>query len=127
MQLKEEDVVLHRNLTLAQLQALYDKKGFNTRVILQTPRDNPVAAKSIGFPFNFTDFPELMTWNHSKNSLVLRLHVDIIRWDGGVLASNPHVEPDPRFHKIEHIQCALRAGETRGKPAVAILRRFLNS
>lgn len=125
MSMQEADVVFHKDLTLRQIKALYVNKGFETEWILQTHRgDTPTVAKSIGFAFNFPEYQRLTRWNHSSNSYVLRIHVEILTWDDGTLVSYPHVEVDPRFHKLRHIASAIRREEVRGEIAVSILRRF---
>jgi len=120
--LKPDQIFIHRISDPQALKTSYNRKGWDTEVVLQSPsHDGPTAAKPIGFPFNFVPFTQVFSrWGPS---VVLRLHVDIVR-NKGKLASWPHLEPDPKYELEKHIQMYLAKNEIRGEPVISVFGQF---
>jgi hypothetical protein len=120
--LKSDQIFIHRISDPQALKASYHDNGWDTEVVLQSPsHDGPTAAKAIGFPFNFVPFTQVFSrWGAS---VVLRLHVDIVR-NKGKLASWPHLEPDPRYEPEKHIEMYLAKNEIRGEPVISVFGQF---
>jgi hypothetical protein len=120
--LKFDQIFKHRISDPQALRTSYQRKGWDTEVVLQGPsHDGPTTAKAIGFPFNFVPFTQVFTrWGPS---VVLRLHVDIVR-NKGKLASWLHLEPDPKYELEKHIQMLLAKNEIRGESVVSVFGQF---
>lgn len=56
-------------------------------------------------------------------SVVLRLHVDIVR-NKGKLASWLHLEPDPKYEPEKHIERYLAKNDIRGETVVGVFGQF---
>ena len=117
-----DQIFIHRITTPLQLRASYQNQGWNTDVILQSPtHTGPTTAHPIGFPFNFPPFSSLLSkWG---GAVVLRLHIDIVRYKGK-LASWPHAEPDPKYEPEKHIEMFLAGNEIRGPEVINIFGQF---
>jgi len=118
------DVLTHPGLSDDDLLELYRDSGFDTDLILQNPftHSGPSAACVIGFPLGLprvSEFPDLKKFRR----WVCRVHVDIRRDDNDELFSIPHVEVDPAFHKMAHLE--FQGREVYGRTAVEILRILL--
>lgn len=91
-------------------------------MMLQDPdHQGPTVAKTIGFPFNFPFFRKAFSrWG---DSVILRLHADIVKC-GDVLASWPHLEPDPRYESEKHLVMYLAKNPLRGADVISIFGKF---
>jgi len=120
--LPSDQIFIHRISDLQALKKSYQSQAWNTEVILQSPsHKGPTTAKPVGFPFNFTPFTQLFSrWG---DVVVLRLHIDVIRYKGR-LASWPHAEPDPKYELEKHIEMFIAKNEIRGEPVVSVLGQF---
>ena len=120
LSLSPEDYMQHRRINKEQLLEIYKDNGFETQFIMQDPFGHvgPTVACPIGFPFNLSDpSPELRKFSR----WICRVHVDIAT-SKSVLISIPHIEPDPRFHKLAHLwDTYIKKHVIRGKEAVKIL------
>ena len=120
---RPEDYVLHETTDVTEIKNLYVENGFETKFLIQDPfgHPGPTVACPVGFPFNLPEsFPELRRFNR----WICRVHVDICkRPDDQKLISVPHIEPDPSFHKVDHLwHTFIRGKVVRGKTAVKILK-----
>jgi len=119
--LNSEDYIKHKKTTPEQLIEIYESNGFETRLIMQDPFGHvgPTVACPIGFPFNLPNpSPQLRKFNR----WICRVHVDIASFEGDLI-SIPHIEPDPRFHKLAHLwDTYIKKHVIRGKEAVGILK-----
>jgi len=120
----KDDVLTHPGMSDDDLLDLYRDSGFDTDLILQNPftHSGPSAACVIGFPVSLpkeSDFRELKKFRR----WVCRIHVDIRRDDNGELFSIPHVEVDPAFHPMVHLE--FQGREVYGGTALGILRMLL--
>jgi len=123
-----DDYLTHETYSIDEVRRQYQDAGFQTDRILQDPRGHPgpTTACAIGFPSNL---PQAL-WNDSLRifkRFICRVHVDIVTLDGGELASVPHVEPDAYKESWAHLELSWAKGlVVTGKPAVSILRYFLD-
>ncbi len=114
------DYVLHKKTTTEQLIGVYENNGFETRLIMQDPFGHvgPTVACPIGFPFNL---PHPYLQLRKFNRWICRVHVDVATLKNDLI-SVPHIEPDPRFHKLAHIwDTYIKKHVVRGEEAVEIL------
>jgi hypothetical protein len=120
--LKLDQIFIHRISDPQALRENYQHNGWDTEVVLQSPsHDGPTTAKPIGFPFNFVPFArDFSRWGPS---VVLRLHVDIVR-NYGKLVSWPHLEPDPRYEPEKHVEMYLAKNEIRGEAVIDVFGQF---
>ena len=120
--LPSDQIFIHRISDLQALKKSYQSQGWNTEVILQSPsHKGPTTAKPVGFPYNFAPMTQLFSrWGEV---LVLRLHIDVIRYKGR-LASWPHAEPDPKYEPEKHIEMFVAKNEIRGESVVSVLGQF---
>ncbi len=124
LRLAPTDYVAHDTSSEDELLELYAANGFDTFVVLQNPLTHQGASPAcpIGFTSNLPNadrLPELKLFRR----WVCRVHVDVGRLQDQRLISVPHVEIDPGFHPVQHLQH--QGQEVKGKTAVRVLNEFL--
>ena len=118
-----DDCFIHNTKSLGSVKAEYERRCFDTSVILQShTHEEPTCAKAIGFPFNFPRRESLSRWG---GYVVLRLHIGLYRDASGYIVSIPHLEPDPAYCPLEHLDMFTKEDAIEGVEAVSFLKAFL--